>query len=408
MFESAQIEAVDYRDPWDLSFEERLSMLRGGSKKIAYFYERPDSSTFRYRAFNMVEAIAHDKNSDLRAAWFHNGDLSRMYDVIERVSALVFSRTRYTPTIGRLVAHAKNRGVRVCYDVDDLVFNTDYTELVLATLDQDFDADVVLNDWFAYFARQGTLLKMCDRVTTTNMFLAKQAKTFAPNISVGIAPNFLNRRQQQISSLLFERKRASGFRSDAPYHIGYFSGTPTHRRDFAVISQTLSRMLDNDNRLRLVIVGYLEPGPNLAAHSDRIDQYPLQDYLNLQRLIGQTEINVAPLVDNTFTNCKSELKFFEAAITGTISIATPTYAFNEAIEDGVTGFLARSHEWESKLWNAVSLLENRDSYAELAERSYSYAERRYGWNRQRETIHDAIFGDDVTLPSRSSSAVLSY
>ena len=65
--------------------------------------------------------------------------------------------------------------------------------------------------------------------------------------------------------------------------------------------------------------------------------------MNLQRLIAEVEINISPLQNNLFTNCKSELKYFEAAIAGTITVATPTYAFSRAIVDGENGFLAKAY-----------------------------------------------------------------
>jgi len=405
MFESALTDPIPYKDPWQLTFDERLATLRDAPKKIAYFYEKPDTSTFRYRVFNMVQALANDPSGAVRASWFHLGDIQRMDQVVDRVDVLVFCRTRYSPAIGRMVMRARNRGVRVVFDVDDLVFNIDYVELILGALDQDVEFEVILNDWFSYLSRQGALLRLCDQVITTNEFLGRRAREFAPHVSIGIVPNFLNRQQQHLSTQLFERKKADQFKSRAPYHIGYFSGTPTHRRDFAVISAALSRLLDENHDLRLVIVGFLEPDGDLRRHAERIDQYPLQDYLNLQRLIAQTEINVAPLLDNTFTNCKSELKYFEAAIVGTITIATPTYTFSRAIDDGRTGFLANSHEWESKLWHALALLRDRDRYAEMAVNGFHYAEQRYGWNKQAATIIRAIFGEEVATSAGTENYI---
>ena len=75
-------------------------------------------------------------------------------------------------------------------------------------------------------------------------------------------------------------------------------------------------------------------------YRDRIEFYPLQDFMNFQRLIAEVEINIAPLQDNTFTNCKSELKFFEAAICGTLTLATPTFSFRNSIVHGTTGFFS--------------------------------------------------------------------
>ncbi len=41
-------------------FDERLSALIAVRRHIAYYYESPDTSTFRYRVLNMIEALAAD------------------------------------------------------------------------------------------------------------------------------------------------------------------------------------------------------------------------------------------------------------------------------------------------------------------------------------------------------------
>ena len=60
-------------------------------------------------------------------------------------------------------------------------------------------------------------------------------------------------------------------------------------------------------------------------------------------------MNLVPLQDNTFTNCKSELKWFEAAIVGGLTVASPTFTYRGVIEPGVNGWLAASHEWDVAL-----------------------------------------------------------
>jgi hypothetical protein len=60
----------------------------------------------------------------------------------------------------------------------------------------------------------------------------------------------------------------------------------------------------------------------LATLKDRIEVVPLQDFINLQRSIVEVEIHIAPLQDNVFTNCKSDLKFFDAAICGILTLAS--------------------------------------------------------------------------------------
>ncbi|MEN0074093.1 MAG: hypothetical protein AAGC69_06905 [Paracraurococcus sp.] len=378
--------ALRYRDPWTQSFAARLAALSRGAPRVAYFYERPDTSTFRYRCFNMVEALALAEPG-VGASWFCAADLEWADRIIDRADTIVICRARYTPAFARLIAAAKSRGRRVLFDVDDLIFDTRFTHLVLDTLDQN-TTDTDLDFWFAAMGRIGETMRLCDGVILTNEFLARRATDFC-GLPTWVVPNFLNGAQLDISAQIVERKRASGWRRDGRIHLGYFSGTPSHNRDFAIIADTLAELLQRDRRLVLRIVGFLEPRGRLAGLSERIERFPLQDFLNLQRLIGQVELNLVPLQDNTFTNCKSELKIFEASITGTISIASPSFTLRRAIEEGETGYLAPAHRWEEVLLHAIDRLED---YPHMAEAALAMAEDRYGPARQAAAITAAAFG----------------
>ena len=67
-----------------------------------------------------------------------------------------------------------------------------------------------------------------------------------------------------------------------------------------------------------------------------------------------------------FNDCKSELKFFEAAAVGTWTVASASQAFVAAIDDGKTGRLARAYEWDSALGEAVDLVGDPATYAARA------------------------------------------
>jgi glycosyltransferase involved in cell wall biosynthesis len=233
----------------------------------------------------------------------------------------------------------------------------------------------------------------------------------AGHIRAGVIPNFLHQEQQAVSAALYEAKRSSGFRSDGTITVGYFSGSPTHNRDFAVAAPALARLMDEDPRIRLRVVGRLgirggaDTLPGFSAKLDsRVEFCPLQDPMNLQRLIAEVEINMAPLQNNLFTNCKSELKFFEAAIAGTITVATPTYTFSRAIVDGETSFLANAVEWDDKLRAACRMVDDPARYSAMAERGFEVAERTFGWNRHAALIAAAVLDPDSTSVPAVSAA----
>jgi glycosyltransferase involved in cell wall biosynthesis len=72
-------------------------------------------------------------------------------------------------------------------------------------------------------------------------------------------------------------------------------------------------------------------------------QIEWREFVPLDQLpneIAQFDVNLAPLeVGNPFCEAKSELKYFEAALAGVPTIASPTGPYRRAIRHGETGFL---------------------------------------------------------------------
>lgn len=385
MFSLAAVPPVAHEDPWHLPLAERMRMLARCPRSVAYFYEQADNSTFRYRVHNMVEVL-NDGDGDVCASYFFLADLARLEEIAGMATVLVMCRTRYDHRVNRLVAAFRRRGKRVLYDIDDFVFNADYAHMLVNTLDLDADNPQVWNDWFAYLSRMGAAMKLCDGGITTNEHLAGHMRAFA-DLPVEIVPNFMNREQLALSERVFAAKAQQAPGQDGLVHLGYFSGSPSHNRDYAIVVPALEELLGNDERLAIVVVGYIEAGPRLERFGARVKHIPFQDYVNLQRLVGSVEFNLMPLQFNTFTDCKSELKYFEAAAVGTVSIASPSHTYSRAIRDGDTGYLARSYEWMEVISRA---LQNLDGYPAMAGRARADALARYAWHEQRQSILAAL------------------
>ncbi len=394
-----RVAEVDYVAPWTSSCDQRLRMLRrrGATRRVAYLYEAPDTSTFRYRVHNMIEALALTR-PEIAAAWFAQAEIEQLADALAGCDALVICRTRYTHALNHLVTRARGLGVTTVFDCDDLIFDVGHAHLILSTLDQKLD-DAAWNFWFAMIGRLGATLRLCDRVIVTNDYLAGKALQFAPDKDVRVVPNFLNRAQVALSSRIFEAKRAGGWQRDGRFHLGYFSGTPTHNRDFAIVAGAIAELMDDDPRVHLRLVGFMQLDGTLARHAARIDRHELQDFLNLQRLIGEVELNLTPLQRNAFTHCKSELKYFEAAAVGTVTVASPSFTLARAIEDGVNGYLAPSHCWLETLRRAI---DGMADYPAMAERAWAHVQRTYLPERQAEAICAALWPP----PGRESATLL--
>ena len=381
------IPRVVYADPWKSSFEERLIALGKGQQRVAYFYENPDTSTFRYRVYNMMQVL-HASTSDISAAYFTGAELDRLERVIEVADVLVVCRTKYTDKVNRAICRARALGKPVFFDIDDLVFNTAHVHLILDTLDQDLSHPNVWDFWFAYVGRQGATLSLCDRAITTNHYLAERIHAFTGK-PVSVIPNFLNREQLEISNRIFHAKSVRSFRRTSRLHVGYFSGTPSHNKDLEVISDTLVDLLEEHPNIVLRFVGFMDLKGPLRNYETRIERFPLQDFVNLQRLIGDTEVNLVPLQDNEFTNCKSELKYFEAGIVGTVSIASPVFTLKNAIQDGNNSFLSKSYEWHDKIEHIIRILDS--DYLDVAENAYRDSEAKFAWYNQSRLVESTLF-----------------
>ena len=386
------VPAVRYRPPWPVPLSRRLRRLSRGHAHVAYIYPKPNQGTFRYRVLNMLEALALD--STLGGSWFSVADLWCSDEILARADVIVLCHCRYTPELADLVVRARAAGRRVLFDIDDLVFDVRFVPMVLHYLDHTTN-EAALDHWFADFSRYGELLRLCDGAIVTNAFLAERVRDFA-GMPTAVVPNFMNRAQLRISERILAAKRQSGYRRDGAIHLGYFSGSRTHSRDFELVEDALVQLLEADSRIVLRLVGEIDLTGHLRHYEQRIQVLPLADPINLQRLIGEVEINLAPLQDNPFTNCKSELKFFEAAAVGTLTLASPVFAFREAINHGSTGYLAPAHRWLSVL---TDVLKNIGCYAQIAEAAAAQVHARYQPVAQLPAICGAVFGEP---PKRSA------
>ena len=349
----------------------------------------PRLGTFRYRVYNMVQVL-NRLSDDVSAAWFCETDAQLLDAVVDCCDVLVICRAFYTSRMDALIGRAKDMRRLVVFDLDDYVFDLDQVQLVLRTIDADRTDPATQDYWYAYFGRIAASLRLCDRITTTNEFLAAEIRRVHQDVRV--VPNFLNVEQMEASERIMRAKRASTFARNEEMHLGYFSGTWTHNRDFALVADAVARLMDEDRSIRLRLVGAVASGPALSRHQPRIERHGLQDFVNLQSLVGTTEVNLVPLQENVFTNCKSELKYFEAAIAGTVTVATPTHVFAAAIRDGANGRLAEADEWAEKIHAVIDDLGgSRERYIAMAELCRSDVEERYSWERQLPGIRSALF-----------------
>ena len=232
--------------------------------------------------------------------------------------AVVLHRVSSSPLSRSVVSFARARGVRIIYDIDDLVAEDDpstFAPGIRAIMD---DADVV---------------------TVSTHVLQKKADAFHPNTVV--VRNGLSRRFLEIADA---NRRAT--RPGETVTIGYFSGTATHDEDFAIVAPHLARLLEERPQVTLVIGGKIAIPDTFARFGERVRFEPWRPYAEFIALLGTIDINLAPLdLADPFNTAKSEIKVTEAAAFAVPTVASPIAAYRDVIADGRTGMICEGRGW---------------------------------------------------------------
>ena len=346
-------------------------------KIILYIIEDDNTAQYRYRVRNVKERLETGEKYDVEI--FSKSKINEARSRLKDIALVVILRqTAKDGVILNFINAAQKMGKKVVFDLDDLIFDYRYLLLLMySTNSKNFLY------WIGYFWGIRRIAKIVDGFIVTNDFLKdKIVESFRKPSAV--IPNSLNQEQLEVSEECLKRKHSR----KKSFRIGYFSGSPTHKKDFALIEKDILRFLEINRDAILEIVGYMSLSKRMQElkKMGRVKQLPIVDYCKLQEMIANVDVNIAPLLVNDFSNCKSELKFFEAAIVDTVTIASPTYVFKKVIKDGENGWLAETNQWYEKLEYVYN---HRKENMEMAERARRYALRYYYGTEIRKKIEKA-------------------
>ena len=360
---------------------KREGLIRGGRRVATAFFAlfrrvKPGDILFitggvgdsaRYRTHHHAEELEL-KGFKCSVTVQDNPWLVRYAD---KFKVFIFHRVLYTPTVEKLIKQIKEQNKEMIFETDDLVYDPQYLKYMDYFKEMNKLERKLYENGVGGEILKDSYLKVC---TTTTTFLADKLAEF--NKKVFIVPNRLCQKDVEIAEKILEDK-AEEKRSSKEIKIGYFSGTISHNKDFAVVTEVLARIFKKYPKIKLVLVGPLDIENKLInKFQDRIEQLPYVPREKHFENIAKVDINLAPLeIGNPFCEAKSELKFFEAGILKVPTVASATRTFREAIEDGIDSFIA-SHpqEWVEKL---SRLIEDKDLRERIGQKAREKALKKY-------------------------------
>ena len=274
-------------------------------------------------------------------------------------SVFVFHRVIFTEKVRKFIDHIKEHAGTIVFEADDLVYDPEYLTHMdyfqkMNALERKLYENGVGGEILA-----DPYVKVC---TTSTEYLAHKLREKRKQVFV------LKNRLTEKDVTDAETARQSVRKDPSVIRIAYFSGTPSHNKDFATIAPVVMRLLAKYPELRLVLAGPLDVDDALNKYSAQIERVAFAPRAEHFRNIANVDINLAPLeIGNPFCESKSELKWFEAGIVGVPTVAAATEPFRQAITDGVDGFVAASEtEWEDRLERLIKSKEEREKMGEQA------------------------------------------
>ncbi len=298
----------------------------------------------KYRVIQKLETL---KSIGLQADYSFWGDMPRSLNIMQCASSVIFYRMKENHAFNAYLAEARRLGIPAGYDIDDPIFDKGVygsnPNLEFLTADERAS---LLSETESY--RRAML--RCDFVITSTPAmkdLASQSSRF-----VYVWRNAVDAETRHWAEVARATKPQE---TDGIVVLGYASGSRAHEADFRLIERPLLAIFDRFDNARLAISGYLNLPQSFAAHASRIVEVPFTSYGGYLASMAQIDINIVPLLPDRFNECKSAIRFLDAAVVGVPTIASRVGDFANVIHADRTGVLADGEEeWIERLSDVIS------------------------------------------------------
>lgn len=310
----------------------------------------------RYRIDQKIEQLQAAgmvvKAVDWTKVGEHVTDLS-FFDVV------IFYRVPAVREVIKAIAQVNLSGRLSIYEIDDLLFDPIYPPSI------DTYGSAVSLDQYAGLMRGMSLMRAAAKLCRVGMASTVPLQEWlAPVVRSG---QCLLHRNGLDSANAVTPSRAKQVDPDR-INIFYGSGTKAHNSDFIELAlPALEKILAREPRARLIVAGYLElPKSFTETFADQLVRLPLtRDVAVYYGYLALADINLATLLSEPITDCKSELKWFEAAWYGVPSVVSDTRNYLDVVKGGEDGLIAKTpQDWERCIG---ALIEDEDLRRHMGE-----------------------------------------
>jgi glycosyltransferase involved in cell wall biosynthesis len=313
---------------------------------------------------------------------FPQAQITEFIAQLHGARAAIFYRVAAFPQVIKAMIIARKLGIRIYYEIDDLIFDeANYPDTF-----ESYEGQITEAEYRGLMAGTSLFkeaLALCDRAIASTPSLADRMTPLTIEHKAIVIRNGIDDRLRPE----FDVTR-NGRSTAEPFHIVYGSGTKAHNSDFnRIIGPALCAIFKSYPQARLNVVGHLKLSAELSEFGSRIMHIDLiKNRAEYVALLSACDVNLAVLAGGAAADCKSEIKWTEAAICRIPSVVSPTATYLETVEDGITGFVARTTaDWERIL---ARLIEDPALANRVGEAACARVTERYSMRALAESIRN--------------------
>ena len=220
------------------------------------------------------------------------------------------------------------------------------------------------------------IMSECSEVTVTCNYMKEYYGQWLNNVTV--IPNYMprfwldryydeDRLAKNYTLNIKKRKRPRVLYAASGAHFDV-EGRNKNQDDFSHIADVVRRTC---NEIQWVFIGGYPPYMKDLLKNNKFEFHPWTWIPDYPKLIYDLNVNltIAPLMDNTFNRCKSDLKFIEAGAFGLPCICQDMVTYSQAQHKFTTG--------DELIDNIRALLQDKNVYMKACRKAREYADTRW-------------------------------
>lgn len=277
---------------------------------------------------------------------------------------------------------------RIIYEVDDLIFREDIP-------DYNKFKSAFTSDEIRYTAEE--IMNNCDEITVTCDFMRDYYKSKLKNQNVTVIPNFVPKfwmgnfydKDKVLKNLHDNKQRPRVLYNGSAAHFDIDNRVKQHD-DFYHVNDAIIKTV---KKYRWIFLGAVPQALIPLVRQGLIEFHPWANLIDYPSKIASLNVNmmVAPLANNNFNKCKSDLKYLEGACYGIPVVCQDIETYKNAPIRFNTG---------DEMIDQIDECLKESNYKKLSTNARRFAESRFLENEDNIAMFVEMYKYPIGSPER--------